>query len=49
MFSGILLVIVILLLLAAMPAWPYSWGWGPSGLLGFLLLVLVIALILGAI
>jgi Protein of unknown function (DUF3309) len=43
--SLILLIILILLLLGAVPAWPYSrrWGYGPSGLLG---LVLVIVLVL---
>jgi hypothetical protein len=42
----ILLVILILLLLGAMPTWPYSrsWGYGPSGLAGVLLVVLVILL-----
>src|SRR6185295_15017855 len=44
----LLLVILILLLLGALPAWPYSvnWGYGPSGLLGLLLIVvLVLALV----
>ena len=44
----LLLVILILLLLGALPAWPYSvnWGYGPSGLLGLLLVVvLVLALV----
>jgi hypothetical protein len=51
MISWILLIILIILLLAAIPTWPYSrrWGWGPSGILGFLLLILIIAWILGAI
>jgi hypothetical protein len=42
----ILLVILILLLLGAVPAWPYSrsWGYGPSGLAGVLLIILVILL-----
>jgi uncharacterized protein DUF3309 len=40
----ILLVVVVLMLLGAMPTWPYSRGWGynPSGALGLVLLVLVI-------
>jgi hypothetical protein len=40
----ILLVILILLLLGALPTWPYSAGWGyyPSGGLGLVLLVVVI-------
>lgn len=46
-----LLVIVILLLLGALPAWPYSAGWGywPSGGLSLLLLVLVVMLLMGRI
>jgi Protein of unknown function (DUF3309) len=44
----ILLIIVILLLLGAVPAWPYSreWGYGPSGGLGLVLTVLVILMLL---
>ena len=40
----ILLVVVVLMLLGAMPAWPHSreWGYYPSGGLGLVLLVLVI-------
>ena len=47
--STILLVVLVLLLLAAVPAWPYSrgWGYGPSGVMGLILLVLVILLITG--
>ena len=38
----ILLIILILLLIGALPAWPYSSGWGywPSGTLGLILLIL---------
>ena len=45
----ILLIIVILLLIGALPTWPYSSGWGyyPSGGLGLILLILVILLLLG--
>ena len=45
----ILLVIVILLLIGALPSWPYSTGWGyyPSGGLGLLLLILLILALLG--
>jgi hypothetical protein len=45
----ILLVIVVLMLLGAMPAWPYSRGWGyyPSGGLGLVLLVLVVLMLSG--
>ncbi len=47
----ILLVILILLLVGALPAWPYSGGWGyyPSGGLGLILLIVIILLLLGRI
>jgi hypothetical protein len=47
--STILLVILILLLLGALPLWPYSTGWGfyPSGGLGLILIVLIILIVLG--
>jgi hypothetical protein len=49
--STILLVILILLLVGALPTWPYSSGWGyyPSGGLGLVLLVVIILLIAGRI
>jgi hypothetical protein len=42
--STILIIILILLLLGAIPAWPYSRGWGyaPSGLIGVILVIIVI-------
>lgn len=42
-------IILLLLLFAVLPSWGYSraWGYGPSGILGFLLLLLLIALIAG--
>jgi hypothetical protein len=45
----ILLVILVLLLVGALPTWPHStnWGYGPSGLLGTVLLVLVILILTG--
>lgn len=45
----ILLVLLILLLVGALPAWPYSAGWGyyPSGGLGLLLVILIILAVLG--
>ena len=45
----ILLVVVILLLLGALPTWPYSAGWGyyPSGGLGLVLLIVVILALMG--
>jgi len=41
----LLLVILLILVLGALPTWPYSQGWGyyPSGGLGLLLLILIIA------
>lgn len=49
--STILIVVLIILLLGALPTWPYSSGWGyyPSGGLGLVLLVLVVLLLLGRI
>ena len=47
--STILLIILIILLLGAVPAWPYSRGWGyyPSGLLGIVLVVVLIMVLFG--
>jgi hypothetical protein len=49
--TTILLIILILILIGALPAWPYSRGWGyaPSGLLGTVLIVLLILVLLGRI
>jgi hypothetical protein len=46
--STILLIILILLLLGAVPAWPHSraWGYGPSGGLGLVLLIVLILALL---
>ena len=51
MLGTILLVILILMLLGAVPAWPHSrsWGYGPSGGLGLVVLIIVILLLLGRI
>lgn len=45
--STILIIILILLLLGALPVWPYSrsWGYGGSGIVGFLLLLVILALL----
>jgi len=45
----ILLIILILLLIGALPAWPYSTGWGywPSGGLGLILLIVIILALAG--
>jgi hypothetical protein len=51
MLSTILIVVLILLLVGALPHWPYSAGWGyaPGGLLGTILIVVVILALLGRI
>jgi hypothetical protein len=45
----ILLIIVIVLLVGALPTWPYSAGWGyyPSGGLGLIVIILLIVLLVG--
>jgi hypothetical protein len=47
--SLILIVILVLLLLGAVPAWPHSrsWGYGPSGLLGLILVVILVLALTG--
>jgi Protein of unknown function (DUF3309) len=47
--STILLVILVLILIGALPTWPYSSGWGyyPSGGAGLILLILIILLVTG--
>ncbi len=47
----ILLIIVILLLIGAIPSWPHSrdWGYGPSGGLGLVLVILIILWLMGKI
>ena len=49
--STVLIVILILLLLGALPSWPYSGGWGyyPSSGLGLVLLIVVILVVMGRI
>lgn len=45
----ILIVILVLMLLGAIPAWPHSrsWGYGPTGGLGLLLIVLLVLVLTG--
>ena len=45
----ILLIIVVLMLIGAFPAWPHSrsWGYGPTGGLGLVLIILLILFLLG--
>ena len=47
--SMILLIVLILILIGSVPAWPYSrsWGYGPSGVVGAIVLVLVILWLMG--
>ena len=47
----ILIIVLVLLLLGAAPAWPHSrsWGYYPTGLLGIVLLIVVILLLMGRI
>jgi hypothetical protein len=47
----ILLIVLILLLIGAIPTWPYSRGWGyaPTGGLGLVLVIVIILLVLGVI
>lgn len=47
----VLLIVLIILILGLLPAWPYSAGWGyyPSGGLGLILLILVILVLMGRI
>jgi len=49
MLYTILLVILILMLLGALPTWPYSTGWGyyPSGGLALIIIIIVILLVTG--
>jgi len=47
--STILIIVLVLLLIGALPTWPYSTGWGyyPSGGLGLVLLILVVLALMG--
>jgi hypothetical protein len=49
--STLLLIILIILLIGALPTWPYSGGWGyyPSGGLGLVLLIVIVLLLVGRI
>ena len=49
MLSTVLLVVVVLLLVGAIPSWPHSrgWGYGPSGILGVILVVVLILALTG--
>ena len=47
----ILLIVLILLLIGAIPSWPHSrsWGYGPSGGLGLLVVIVIVLLVMGKI
>ena len=47
----ILLIILILILFGALPSWPHSknWGYGPSGGIGLIVLIIVVLLVMGRI
>jgi hypothetical protein len=45
----ILLIILILILIGALPTWPHSrsWGYGPSGILGAVVIILIVLVLMG--
>lgn len=49
--TTILIIVLILVLIGAVPAWPYSrsWGYGPSGILGLILVILLVLFLMGRI
>ena len=49
--ATILLIVLVLMLIGAVPSWPHSknWGYGPSGGLGLVVLILVVLLLMGRI
>ncbi|NDP49161.1 MAG: DUF3309 domain-containing protein [Sulfuriferula multivorans] len=49
--ATILLIVLILILIGAIPVWPHSrgWGYGPSGGVGLLVVILVVLLVMGLI
>jgi hypothetical protein len=49
MLGTILIIVLILLLIGALPSWPYSGGWGyyPSGGLGLILIIIIILVLMG--
>jgi hypothetical protein len=51
MLSTVLIILLILLLLGALPSWPYSrsWGYYPSGLFGIVLVLIIIFVLMGRI
>lgn len=49
--TTIIIIILVLILIGAVPAWPHSrsWGYGPSGIAGVVLIVLLVLLLMGRI
>lgn len=51
MLSTILIIVLILILIGALPRWPYSagWGYGPGGIVGVILIIVLILALMGRI
>jgi Protein of unknown function (DUF3309) len=49
MIGTVLLIVLVLILIGALPTWPYSRGWGyyPSGGIGLVLIIIIVLLLLG--
>ncbi len=49
--STLLIIVLVLLLIGAIPTWPHSraWGYGPSGIVGVLVVILLILVLMGRI
>ena len=49
MLGTILLIVIVVLLLGAIPSWPHSrsWGYGPTGVLGALLVIVLLLVLFG--
>lgn len=51
MLEAVFAIVIIALLIGALPAWPHSrgWGYGPSGIIGALLLIMLLMVVVGRI
>jgi len=51
MLTTILVILLILILIGALPRWPYSagWGYGPGGIVGVILIIVIILALMGRI
>lgn len=49
MLGTVLLIILVIILIGALPSWPYSagWGYGPSGGVGLIVVILIVLLLMG--